>query len=56
MTRKYIAEYKCSKCGRVKTMTAAAFDFQNALTKLPRWIYPDGHTMLRQGSVNIRTE
>jgi len=50
---KYSADYKCTKCGAVKTMTAAAADFHNALTKLPRWIWPDNHKMRRDGSPTI---
>ena len=50
----YVADYTCTKCGAISRETARAYDYHNALTKLPRYIYPEGHLMRREASPEIR--
>jgi hypothetical protein len=45
--KNYTAQYECTKCGAVKSVTAAAFDWRASHLKLPRWLYPDNHKMRR---------
>lgn len=56
MTRRYIAQYKCAKCGKEMTVSVGACDYHMALVKLPRWIWPDNHRMRRQGGATIEDD
>lgn len=50
-TRNYSAHYRCTRCGHARSMNVTASDYHNALTKLPRWIWPDSHQMRREGGI-----
>ena len=50
---RYCAHYKCRRCGAERLQTERAADYSRAPFALPRWIYPDGHAMRRQGAPKL---
>jgi hypothetical protein len=46
----YVAVYRCQKTDRIHVETTRAPDYWHAMQALPRWLYPDGKKLKRQGS------
>jgi len=53
---RFSAHYTCTKCGTARLQIERAADYRGALTTLPRWIYPAGHTMRRNSAPRIYKE
>jgi len=50
---RYNAIYRNPQTGRVRLQWCNAPTYLHACQRLPRWIYPDGLKMRRQGSPQI---
>jgi len=51
--KNYYANYREPITGRTETVYRSAYDWRAAHTELPRWIYPNGKPMRRQGAPRI---
>lgn len=47
---RYAATYREPITGRTEVITREAFDWRAAHLELPRWSYPNGKPMRRQGA------